>query len=305
MDEKQIPIFDEIFSTLDNALGAEEAGGIAILGSILTMPDDNFEAIKGTLCDSVESTFNTPEAKIAFAQMINQQGLRLEDFSENLDTLIEAVNELVVEDVELSASKKDFLKFIFTTFINTMEQSNMVSHRVINIPIELCRDNAQFPTYATDGSAAMDIYSPEEYTINPGECIIIPTGIKVNIPIGYALLIQPRSGMSRKTKLRIANTPGLIDSDYHEEIGVIIENIDPPVKDVEIDYVPYIDSDGISRRSHPEAVNLYGSSFTIGKGERFAQMRLVEVPLINWLPVESLGEFEKDHGKGFGSTGNT
>ena len=295
MDEKQIPIFDEIFSTLDNALGAEEAGGIAILGSILTMPDDNFEAIKGTLCDSVESTFNTPEAKIAFAQMINQQGLRLEDFSENLDTLIEAVNELVVEDVELSASKKDFLKFIFTTFINTMEQSNMVSHRVINIPIELCRDNAQFPTYATDGSAAMDIYSPEEYTINPGECIIIPTGIKVNIPIGYALLIQPRSGMSRKTKLRIANTPGLIDSDYHEEIGVIIENIDPPLKDYQIQ------QDGEAILQGP----LYGSAYTIGKGERFAQMRLVEVPLINWLPVESLGEFEKDHGKGFGSTGNT
>ena len=49
--------------------------------------------------------------------------------------------------------------------------------------------------------------------------------------------------------------------------------------------------------------NLYGSSFTIGKNERFAQMRLVEVPLVNWLPVKSLGSFENDHGKGFGSTG--
>ena len=99
--------------------------------------------------------------------------------------------------------------------------------------------------------------------------------------------------MSRKTKLRIANTPGLIDSDYHEEIGVIVENIDPPLKDYSVDY------DGATLLQGP----LYGSSFTIGKGERFAQMRLVEVPLINWLPVSSLGEFENDHGKGFGSTG--
>lgn len=295
MDEKQIQIFDEIFSALDGALGSDEADGLQILGAVLAMPDDAFETVKGTLCNTVESTFNSPEAKIAFSQMMNQQGLRIEDFSDNLDNLVEAVDEMAAEGVELSDSKKDFLKFIFTTFINTMEQSNMVSHRVINIPIEICRDSAKLPTYATNGSAAMDIYSPAEYTINPGECIIIPTGLKVNIPIGYALLIQPRSGMSRKTKLRVANTPGLIDSDYHEEIGVIIENIDPPLKDFEIQ------QDGEAILQGP----LYGSSFTIGKGERFAQMRLVEVPLVNWLPVESLGSFENDHGKGFGSTGAT
>lgn len=293
MDEKQIQIFDEIFGALDGALGSDEADGLQILGAVLAMPDDAFETVKGSLFDTIKSTFNSPEAKIGFAQMMNQQGLRIEDFSDNLDDLVQAVDEMAAEGVELSDSKKDFLKFIFTTFINTMEESNMVSHRVLTIPVEVCRDGAKLPTYATNGSAAMDIYSPAEYTIGPGECIIIPTGLKVNLPIGYALLIQPRSGMSRKTKLRVANTPGLIDSDYHEEIGVIVENIDPPLKDFEIQ------QDGEAILQGP----LYGSSFTIGKGERFAQMRLVEVPLVNWLPVESLGSFENDHGKGFGSTG--
>lgn len=293
MDEKQIQIFDEIFGALDGALGSDEADGLQILGAVLAMPDDAFETVKGSLFDTIKSTFNSPEAKIGFAQMMNQQGLRIEDFSDNLDNLVQAVDEMAAEGVELSDSKKDFLKFIFTTFINTMEESNMVSHRVLTIPVEVCRDGAKLPTYATNGSAAMDIYSPAEYTIGPGECIIIPTGLKVNLPIGYALLIQPRSGMSRKTKLRVANTPGLIDSDYHEEIGVIVENIDPPLKDFEIQ------QDGEAILQGP----LYGSSFTIGKGERFAQMRLVEVPLVNWLPVESLGSFENDHGKGFGSTG--
>ena len=293
MDEKQIQIFDEIFSALDGALGSDETDGLQILGAVLAMPDDTFETVKSSLFDSIESTFNSPEAKIGFAQMMNQQGLKIEDFSNNLDNLVQAVDDMAAEGVELSDSKKDFLKFIFTTFINTMEESKMVSHRVLTIPVEVCRDDAKLPTYATDGSAAMDIYSPEEYTIGPGECVIIPTGLKVNLPIGYALLIQPRSGMSRKTKLRVANTPGLIDSDYHEEIGVIIENIDPPFKDFDIQ------QDGEAILKGP----LYGSSYTIGKGERFAQMRLVEVPVVNWLPVKSLGSFENDHGKGFGSTG--
>jgi len=295
MDEKTVAIFDEIFGALDGALGSDEADGLEILGAVLAMPDDSFDVVKGTLFNTIESTFNSSEAKIAFAQMMNQQGLRIEDFSGNIDNLVQAVDEMAAEGVELSDSKKDFLKFIFTTFINTMESSNMVPHRIITVPVEICREDAKLPTYATNGSAAMDIYSPKEYTIGPGECVIIPTGLKVNLPIGYALLIQPRSGMSRKTKLRIANTPGLIDSDYHEEIGVIVENIDSPLKDYQIQ------QDGEAILQGP----LYGSSFTIGKGERFAQMRLVEVPLVNWLPVESLGEFENDHGKGFGSTGTT
>lgn len=294
MDEKNIQIFNEIFSSLDDVLGNEESTGLNILGAILSLPDEQFETVKPALFNEIEKVFSEPDARIGFAQMMNQQGLKIEDFSDNIDKIIEAVDELAVEGAELSDSKKDFLKFIFTTFINTMEASKMVSHRIVNIPIELCRENAKIPTYATDGSAAMDIYSPEEYIIGPGESIMIPTGFKVNIPKGYALLIQPRSGMSRKTKLRIANTPGLIDSDYHGEIGVIVENIDPPIKEANI--ITF--NDGTL-----EDANLYGSSFTIGKGERFAQMRLVEVPMVNWLEVSSLGDFENDHGAGFGSTG--
>ena len=295
MDEKQIPIFDEIFGTLDNVF-EDDTSGLEVISRILVMDDEQFDVIKGTLMDSIAATFNSPDARIAFAQMVNQQGIRIEDLRGNIDDIVAAIGQVAAEGVELNESKKDFLKFIFITFVNTLEESNMVSHRIINIPIELCRKDAKLPTYATDGSAAMDIYSPEEYVIGPGECMIIPTGLKVNIPIGYAILIQPRSGLSRKTKLRVANTPGLIDSDYHEEIGVIIENIDSPIKEANIVTL----SDGTL-----EDANLYGSSFTIGKGERFAQMRLVEVPLIHWLEVDSLGTFESDHGKGFGSTGAT
>lgn len=293
-DDKQINIYEEIFGALDKVFDDGETNGLRIIGAVLALPDEQFEAIKANLFDSIEATFNEPATKVAFAQMINQQGLRIEDLSDNIDNLVQAVEELTVEDMQVSDSKKDFLKFIFATFINSMEDSKMVSRRVISIPIEICREGAKLPAYATDGSGAMDIYSPEEYVIGPGESIMVPIGIKVDIPIGYGLLIQPRSGLSRKSKIRIPNTPGLIDSDYHEEIGVIIENIDPPVKDIQLEL-----------GDNGEIIDgtLHGSSFTIGKGERFAQMRLVEIPLVNWLPVSSLGSFENDHGKGFGGTG--
>lgn len=292
MDEKQIPIFTEIFKTLDETVGDGSIDGLQALGNILLMPDEQFEAIKPALFNAVDTVFNAPDAKIALAQIALNNNLHIEDF-EDIDAIISSVNGLSNNDLNLSESKKDYLKFILAMFVNTLEQTNSISHRIITIPVEVCRDGAKLPVYSTDGSAAMDIYSPEEYVIGPGEKVIVPTGLKVNIPIGYALLIQPRSGMSAKTKLRVANTPGLIDSDYHEEIGVIVENIDPPLKDYQITQ----DGDGLLQGP------LYGSSFTIGKGERFAQMRLIEVPLVNWLQVESLGNFDSDHGAGFGSTG--
>ena len=66
MDEKSVPIFDELFNALDNAF-ENDTDGLKALGAILTMPDDAFEAVKGSLCNSIEQTFNAADAKIACA----------------------------------------------------------------------------------------------------------------------------------------------------------------------------------------------------------------------------------------------
>ena len=177
---------------------------------------------------------------------------------------------------------------------NTIAEAEGVAKRIINVPIELTSENAKMPKYAHLGDGAVDLYSPEEYTIGPGETKIIPVDIKTALPYGYAFLIHPRSGLSAKSKLRIANSIGLIDSQYKGVIGVIVENIDPKIKDIDCDYV-----DG------KLVVNsiLYGSSYTIGKGERFAQMRLVEVPTVQFVQVESVDSIGDDRGGGFGSSG--
>ena len=266
----------------------ENADGMRFLAAALALKDETFEILRPVLQDSIIETFNEPQVQMQLVQSFAQCGFSIDDLINHSD---EAFDELFNNsEVQLSENKKDFFKFLMTAIVNSITSSTINPAHVVEIPVEICREGAKLPTYSTNGSAAMDIYSTEEYTIDPGQTIIIPTGIKVAIPHGYALLIHPRSGLSARSKLRIPNSLGLIDEDYHEEIGVIVENIDQKIKDADM----YGDF---------ELVKEYGSPITIGKGERIAQMRLVEVPRIKWREVNSLGNFEEDHGAGFGSSG--
>lgn len=281
----------ESFEKLEEALHNPETTGVEVLAAFLNMPDEDFEIMRPIVQDLIIQTYDDPEVKVQLIQTLAQSGLTPSDLLNNTDEIAKAI--LNIDAEEISETKKSFIQFIFTTIINSISDSTLNPARLIEIPVEICRESAKLPTYATNGSAAMDIYSPEEYTIECGQTVVIPIGIKVAIPRGYALLVQPRSGMSRRMKVRIPNSPGLIDEDYHDEIGVIVENIDSKVRDVDI----YEPSD------HLELVKEYGSPITIGKGERFAQLRLVEVPRVRWRQVSSIGKFDNDHGAGFGSTG--
>ena len=284
-------ISTESFEKLEEALHNPETTGIEVLAAFLNMPDEDFEIMRPVVQDLIIQTYDDPEVKIQLIQTLAQSGLTASDLLNNTDEIAKAI--LNIDAEKISETKKSFIQFVFTTIVNSISDSTLNPARLIEIPVEICRENAKLPTYATNGSAAMDIYSPEEYTIDCGQTTIIPIGIKVAIPRGYALLVQPRSGMSRRMKIRIPNSPGLIDEDFHDEIGVIVENIDSKVRDVDI----YEPSD------HTELVKEYGSPIIIGKGERFAQLRLVEVPRVRWRQVSSIGKFDNDHGAGFGSTG--
>lgn len=94
-------------------------------------------------------------------------------------------------------------------------------------------DAALLPVYATEEAAGFDFYAVEDIVIPAGETRIVKTGLACELPAGYEMQIRPRSGLSAKTGLRIANAPGTIDSDYRGEIGIIVWNTES--KDYEVE----------------------------------------------------------------------
>ena len=268
-------------------------GGFDELAMLLSLPEEQFVLIAPVFLDELEKSFNNVQDKIFIAQAVNAAGQKMEDIQETFVNLFKSIDGQVAE--VLSAQKRDFLKRMLSISYNSLAETEGVIKRTVQVPIELTSEDAQIPKYAHLGDGAVDLYSPADYTINPGETVIIPCDIKVALPYGYAFLIHPRSGTSAKTKLRVANSVGLVDSQYKGVIGVIIENIEPPIKDITYEF----DDSG-----RPVLTSvLHGQSYTISKGERFAQMRLVEVPTANFFQVESVEGIGDDRGGGFGSSG--
>lgn len=277
---------NKIIEQLTSIANSEDDNTTKMLASILSMNDDEFDIMAPIFTNSFQQQLNHVNDKLVLIQALQLQGVKYED-------LLSALNEisnLSIEDMNISQKKFDFILQLLGYIINAYGEVEGTSKRIVQIPTERVNEEVKFPFYATDGAAGADVYALEDVEIGPGETKIIPTGLKMEIPYGYAVLVQPRSGLSAKSKLRIANTPGLIDSDYRGEIGIILENIEPKIKDL------VLDEEG--RATGIE----YGRSYSIGKGERIAQLRLVEVPKMAFLEVEKVSETTRNIG-GYGSTG--
>src|SRR5690625_7599000 len=93
----------------------------------------------------------------------------------------------------------------------------------VKIGFKRLNDDAILPTKAHPTDSGFDLYASADVIIEPGETVIVPTGIAVELPIGYEAQIRPRSGVTAKTKLRVQL--GTIDQDYRGEVGVIVDNI--------------------------------------------------------------------------------
>lgn len=131
------------------------------------------------------------------------------------------------------------------------------------------------PKYETEHAAGMDVRANEDVLLRPKETKLIPTGIFMAIPQGYEVQVRPRSGLSLKTKFRIANAPGTVDADYRGELCIIAENTDG------------------------------SNELVVNVGDRVAQIVIQEVPQIVWDEVisrDALPSTERGEG-GFGSTG--
>lgn len=129
------------------------------------------------------------------------------------------------------------------------------------------------PSYATQSSAGMDIRAnlEESIVLKPLERTLVPTGLFIELPLGYEAQIRPRSGLAFKHGIGVLNSPGTIDADYRGEIKVIL-------------------------------VNLSSESFEIKDGERIAQMIIAKHETVEWEETDTLSETLRGEG-GFGHTG--
>lgn len=142
----------------------------------------------------------------------------------------------------------------------------------MELGVKRLRPEAELPAAQHPGDAGLDLRAAADAVVAPGERAMIPTGIAVAIPDGYAGLVLPRSGLASRHGLTLANAPGLIDAGYRGEVICAVVNLDPAEK------------------------------FEIRVGERIAQLVIVAVPEIAAAWAEELPETARGDG-GFGSTG--
>lgn len=129
------------------------------------------------------------------------------------------------------------------------------------------------PAYARPGDAGADLVAREPAVLAPGGGrALVPTGIALALPEGYAGFVQPRSGLALRHGVTCLNTPGLIDSGYRDELRVLLVNLDPV------------------------------EPFHVARGDRIAQLVVQRVEHVAFTPVDALDETERGLG-GFGSTG--
>ena len=144
---------------------------------------------------------------------------------------------------------------------------------MLPVPVRRLDPDLPLPEYAKPGDAGIDLRATEAVTLAPaGGRALVPTGIAVAIPRGYAGFIQPRSGLAFKHGVTVLNSPGLIDSDYRGELKALLINTDPT------------------------------EPFEVTRGERIAQLVIQAVEHVDLVEVESLDETERGEG-GFGHTG--
>lgn len=129
------------------------------------------------------------------------------------------------------------------------------------------------PAYATPLSAGMDLRASldEPMTVAPGQRVLVPTGLRVELPEGYEMQLRPRSGLALRHGITLLNSPGTIDADYRGEIGVIL-------------------------------INLSDDTFVINPGERICQMVVAAHARVEWSVTDALSDTERGDG-GFGHSG--
>jgi len=144
---------------------------------------------------------------------------------------------------------------------------------MIDVPVRVLDPDLALPSYARDGDAGLDLVARRPALLQAaGGRALVPTGVAVSIPVGYAGFVQPRSGLALRHGVTCLNTPGLIDPGYRDEVRVLLVNTDP-----QLDY-------------------------EVRRGDRIAQLVVLRVEQVRLVVVDELAASQRGTG-GWGHTG--
>ena len=272
---------------------------LAAFAELISQPDEVFDQLAPIILQEVVKSFDDKALCQKLVEEFDAEYIN-QDIDEVKEKQIEAIKQAFSE---YSENKVNFLTRLISISFNIYKREKNNDKQSITIPIELS-EGVQLPTYFYDGDSGMDVRAIEDIDIAPGETKLIDTGIKVAIPKGYEIQVRAKSGRSLKTKLRMGNSIGTIDSNYRGSIGIIAENIEPKIKD--IDYEPIWDYE-LNAIDYLKIKSItYGSSIHIAKGEKIAQLVLCKVEKANFVQVDNINDIPSDGRAdgGFGSTGD-
>lgn len=192
---------------LKNNLPLDDKSSQALY-ALLALPEDKLKILMPSFLQNFEKSIKDPQYILTITQMLNTQGLKIEDFAKAMDTFVQELQKTN----ELNPTQKDLFAQLCMLSLNAVMSAEGVAKRIIEVAIEKCHPNAKTPTYAHPTDAGADVYATEDITLRPGEQTIVDLGVKMACPPGYAILVHPRSGLSAKTKMRVCNGVGIVDS---------------------------------------------------------------------------------------------
>ena len=190
---------------LEEVLNKDGISNFEDIAAILSLPDNEFTTLSEFILMELENAIEDSNNLVLLKKEMKTYGLTQDELVNQYGNLMLSLDKIP----DIPQDRIDFLKRYIGLITNAFTEGQKASKRIIEIPIEIM-DGATVPKYERVGDAGIDIRATEDYEILPGETKLIHTGIKMALPKGFEMQVRPRSGLSLKTKMRVANAPGTI-----------------------------------------------------------------------------------------------
>lgn len=248
---------------------------VELIEQIMEVPDEELDQDQVDMILGMINGALTPKIREeSILALLNEMKTKPYSECKEMIEVMGAADELIEELEITSENKKTLIRGIFGVFADLAKEAfdRLEGYDTIAY-FELVHPNARIPAYAHDTDAGADVYAPDDVVIAPGaRGQMVDTGFKMALAPGWYMAVCPRSGLSYKTTMRIANTPGTIDCDYRDNVGILIDN-------------------------------LSDETIVIHTGDRIAQFVLHPVHRFRGVTVEDVTKIGENRGGGFGSTG--